>query len=807
VNTTWPASGVRAIFGGTAGAVTVAGGGVTANIADFQTTGYTVTGGAINIGSDAAKFTNTVSTNTTRIDAPLTGSAPSQFAGGGIFVIGGNNTSLSGPVTQVNGLLGITNNNALGTATFTMGAAGNTFFSALDGDRTLANNVVFAGNRMIINNNALSTGLTVGNLTIDGSLALNCIAPADLYLRRSLTVNGVVSGSNSNIGILFGGDTNTLKLTNSGNDFTGNITWGVGSTVEVDSNGALGALANTLKFNVTGSLKMGAAFSGTHPIIINNFGAGAAGTTTTLAQFNTNSFDTTWTGTISAPVFSAPAVAQQITTFVKQGDGILTLDSGGTTANNLRSGGIRVDGGTLNIASGAITTGSATANGVSGNCFLEIDGGSLSSGNFVVGKSAGTATFTLSSGTYINSLELLVAFNLGDGIVNIDGGLADLNNFSMVDKTGLTSTMNLNGGEVRLNFFNARANSVGNTAVANINFNGCTVRAENNHADFIDTTTNTIINANVQAGGAIFDTTNGLTNSSITIKQPLVHDPALGATLDGGLTKKSLGTLTLTAANTYTGPTSVQGGSLLINGDNSAATGAISIDATAGLGGDGTINAATYADGAKLPWTVADWTAAPGLSGGAVTIDGALTVVVDDAVALANFTDATTSFTILSASALTVTNPAGLSVDATAFTIGTGTWAVQKDGNALKLVYTVAPVGGYTTWSATNAGNQAADLDFDNDGVSNGVEYFMGQTGSSFTANPGPIAGKVTWPKDPAFVGSFKVQVSDTLALGGWTDIVPPDASIDETNPNQVVYTLPTGAPKKFARLNVTVTP
>jgi hypothetical protein len=81
----------------------------------------------------------------------------------------------------------------------------------------------------------------------------------------------------------------------------------------------------------------------------------------------------------------------------------------------------------------------------------------------------------------------------------------------------------------------------------------------------------------------------------------------------------------------------------------------------------------------------------------------------------------------------------------------------------------------------------------------------MGQTGSTFTANPGVIAGKVTWPKDPAFVGTFKVQVSDTLALGSWTDIVPPDASIDESNPNQVVFTLPTGASKKFARLNVVV--
>ena len=117
----------------------------------------------------------------------------------------------------------------------------------------------------------------------------------------------------------------------------------------------------------------------------------------------------------------------------------------------------------------------------------------------------------------------------------------------------------------------------------------------------------------------------------------------------------------------------------------------------------------------------------------------------------------------------------------------------------------------YTLWAAANAGGQPADLDADNDGVPNGAEYFMGETGSSFTHNPSVVtAGAVrtiTWPKDPAFAGTFKIQISETLALGGWTDITPPDASIDESNPNQITYTLPSGPSKKFARLSVTVTP
>jgi hypothetical protein len=48
---------------------------------------------------------------------------------------------------------------------------------------------------------------------------------------------------------------------------------------------------------------------------------------------------------------------------------------------------------------------------------------------------------------------------------------------------------------------------------------------------------------------------------------------------------------------------------------------------------------------------------------------------------------------------------------------------------------TASPVTGYATWASTNAGNQGAELDFDNDGVSNGVEYFMSAS-AGFTANP-----------------------------------------------------------------------
>ena len=66
--------------------------------------------------------------------------------------------------------------------------------------------------------------------------------------------------------------------------------------------------------------------------------------------------------------------------------------------------------------------------------------------------------------------------------------------------------------------------------------------------------------------------------------------------------------------------------------------------------------------------------------------------------------------------------------------------------------------------AAANAGNQSSDQDYDGDGVKNGVEYFMGQTGSGFTANPGVVAG-ITWPKSAGFSGTYRVETSANLII------------------------------------------
>ena len=79
----------------------------------------------------------------------------------------------------------------------------------------------------------------------------------------------------------------------------------------------------------------------------------------------------------------------------------------------------------------------------------------------------------------------------------------------------------------------------------------------------------------------------------------------------GGLNKTGTGTLDLTANNTYSGPTNVNAGTLLVDGNQSAATGAVTVSSGATLGGSGIIGGTVTVNGGG--------TLAPGNSTGILT--------------------------------------------------------------------------------------------------------------------------------------------------------------------------------------------
>lgn len=101
----------------------------------------------------------------------------------------------------------------------------------------------------------------------------------------------------------------------------------------------------------------------------------------------------------------------------------------------------------------------------------------------------------------------------------------------------------------------------------------------------------TVTHANAAVGGAFNIELGG------NINDLSEDNPAL----EGGLVVDSTASVILSGTNTYTLATQVNNGTLLINGDNSGATGDVTVASGAILGGTGTIGGATVISGSLRP--------------------------------------------------------------------------------------------------------------------------------------------------------------------------------------------------------------
>ncbi len=223
-------------------------------------------------------------------------------------------------------------------------------------------------------------------------------------------------------------------------------------------------------------------------------------------------------------------------------------------------------------------------------------------------------------------------------------------------------------------------------------------------------------------GGVIATgTNNAFTLSNITLHASQTWDIGLGSLSVSSaiagpaaavLTKAGSGSLILTGAITYSGDTTVTGGTLSLtqpNPDNDAST-------------------VTLAAGAvlELAFTGTDTV-------DKLFINGAQQAAGD-------YTQSHSSGTLA----------------------GAGTLRVSSGPS------------GYDAWATANAPGPTADLDHDSDGVQNGIESFMGLSGSGFTANPAPDAnGRVTWPMAATYSGvygtDYVVQIATDLVA--WSDV------------------------------------
>lgn len=756
-NSVWPSVSNltdEAILGGTAGIITVGPGGVNANKLTATVGGYTLTGGDINF--DGANPTVTIPSGLGSLPG-TTFDLAANFTGTGKLTYGGGNntnatfskasTHTSEVALNINNI-NLKTDDAFGHGGTLTTLTGNIWLAAVDAPRILTNNVVWKGNRLIVNSSTFG-GLsgTTNELIVDGNWNFAGTGPSDLFLRRNLTINGVVSGNanQSNYAINSDGDSGVLTLNNAANTFGGGTKNAIrinnNTIISIAANGSLGDATNfLLHTGGSGGIRLKSAFDVTRNIQI---------TGNATSVFDTNGFDSTLTGSITGS-------ATLNSRFYKRGTGRLTYSGSG----DLLFGGIRVESGTLALPAGSslAQSGTDTTLGIYGGAALEVNGGNFSVGGFSIGNTAGTAALTINSGSFTSTGDIIVASATGDGVVTLNGGLADLDILSMADTVSRSSIFNLNGGELRLNYFNDRT-----AGSAIINLNGTRIVAKSDKTDakgFIEN--GAIIAVRVQGGGALFDTA----SHAIDINTPLLHDSAL-AIPDGGLIKQGTGTLTLNAANTYDGPTVVQSGKLLILG--STGTGITTIQTGGILGGTGILHgdlnvSGTLAPGASIGTLTAINTTLNSGSNLAIEIGGdwATTPIADKLMAVSLAINATS----LAPVTINVT-PVGLSnvtatgrvfpivqtsggitgfsadkfvVDASAVTGLAGVWSVQQNGNVLELVFNPANFATFINSyfpGVTDPLLVGPTADPDGDGESNFSEFAFGGNPAS-SADQGP---------------------------------------------------------------------
>ena len=655
------------------------------------------------------------------------------------------------------------------------------------------------------------TANAIETLTLPGTVepvVLNAINTAATTF--VLTGAGKISG-NARLNLTGGG---TLQLANTGgNNFTGPVTVSNSSTLRIGDVAALPTDGQVLLNG--GTLDVGAtvgAVAGTVTL------AGAATLTATggqlaataiIAQGGLIAADLTGTGSL--------AVSNNATVQLKAA----AAHTGGTTI---------ATGSTLELLASA-----AIANGVVNNGLLrgaETAGvvslaGAISGSGAVQQNGGGTLRLngvqTYTGATTVNGGTLDLA--TGDArlysdmyrtpvlTINAGGTLrAERINYAIDNNLGQLTHNSpnnvINGGTLELAGSGA-ASGRGWT----IGVNGGTIRTLGGSAHSWSPNDNawTQIDLNNNANALVFDVAGDFVLRSTIMDYTGTPGGAGGvSTSNGGVVKTGAGTLTfgsltLTAAagsHRYTGTTSVQQGTLVLDVNLGTSPVAVTNGATLTIGG----GIATVGTGALTLGSTATLTLqADSATGTAdrlnVTGDAALNGAILNLSDLGAATLAVgTKLTLISYTG-SLTGEFGGRPEGGNITLGSNTFKLRyADAKAVTLEVVAA---GYAGWASANgATGQTPDQDHDNDGVSNGIEYFMGETGSTFTKNPGVVNGKVTWKHDPTAVATFLVQLSDNLT--SWTDVAPPHASIDESVAGQVTFTLPTGATQKFCRLVVT---
>jgi fibronectin-binding autotransporter adhesin len=639
---TWPSTGTDndAVFGGTAGTVTIDTGGVTANDLTFSTTNYTIGGAGLTLNGTLPVINVT---GTATINSAITTSVAGGFSktGTGTLILGGANTFTASTTLQFAtnagnlGAIRLAHSNALSGITLingvpTSGAASQARIE-LTGGITVNGTEIRTGGRQ----NSQTTGAILvnisGNNTWGGAVRINGtggghgIRSDAGTLTLSGGVNQIISGRTWEIGgagnVTITGAVTTavaitkfgagiLTLSGSGNTYTGDTKAGAGSLVINHAN-ALSGSALDMATADTGTVSFGSTITaatlgslkGSRNLSLNNTAAVPAAVTLTVGANNaTNSY----TGQLSG-----------LGHIYKSGTGTQTLDPG--SAASMSIGSLSANGGTLILKSGTFATtakdpstspalsaynvGAGARGGI-----LTIDGATLNVGGGNNLKIAATTSGTLNilSGA-VTSNDVVIGHN-GAGVATQSGGTVTTTNLYHQDG-GTGNSYTLTGGSLTARrIFNNTASAADFT----LNLNGGTLNSAASTTNLIDNNnTGAQITVLLGAGNTSIDTT----ASSASIVRPMGNMAAA----TGTFTKTGINTLTLTAANTYTGATRINGGTLALTGtgsiadssaiivgasttfDVSGVTGGFTLGTNQTLSGPGSVNGAMDVSGTLSP--------------------------------------------------------------------------------------------------------------------------------------------------------------------------------------------------------------